>query len=184
LRIQFVTSNEGKYNEVRAEVARRGHELVWRMFLYPEVQTASLDEVVVEGLGWLRPRLGEDESFIIEDSGLFVTALHDFPGVFSAYVFKTIGNEGVLKLMEGLSSREARFESRIGLWSPGKGAHIFAGKCTGTIAPQSRGSIGFGYDPIFIPDGEQRTFAEMSREEKNSHSHRGRAVARFLEFIG
>jgi XTP/dITP diphosphohydrolase len=184
LRILFVTSNEGKYNEVRADLAGRGHELVWRRFPYPEVQTSSLDEVVAEGLAWLRPRLGEDEPFVIEDSGLFVTALHDFPGVYSAYAYKTIGNEGLLKLMEGASSREARFESRIGLWSPGKGAHIFSGKCTGTIAPQARGSSGFGYDPIFIPDGERRTFAEMSKEEKNARSHRGMAVAGLLEFIG
>ena len=184
MRIMFVTSNEGKYNEVKVALEKRGHELVWMKFPYPEVQTAVLDEVVAEGLGWLRPRLGEDRSFMIEDSGLFVTALHGFPGVFSAYAFKTIGNAGILKLMEGVGQREARFESRIGLWSPGKGDRTFAGKCTGIIAPRSRGSSGFGYDPIFIPEGETRTFAEMTGQQKNALSHRGRAVDELLKFIG
>lgn len=184
MRVRFITSNEGKYVEVREALEGAGHELIWKKHPYPEVQTASLDEVVEEGLAWLGQRLPGDEPFIIEDSGLFVPELRDFPGVFSAYVYKTIGNAGMLKLMEGRSSRAARFESRIGFWSREKGRHIFGGTCRGTISPSARGSSGFGYDPIFMPEGESRTFAEMVKTEKNAHSHRGRAAARFIRFLG
>ncbi len=183
MRIQLVTSNEGKFREVRAALGKRGHEVVWKRFPYPEVQTASLDEVVTEGLAWLRAKMGEGEPFMIDDSGLFITALKDFPGVFSAHALKTIGNAGILKLMTGVEDRRARFEARLGLWSPETGQRLFAGRCDGTLALEPRGAGGFGFDPIFIPEGDIRTFAEISTDEKNSFSHRGRAVAALLEHL-
>ena len=183
MRIQLITSNEGKFNEVRAALGKRGHDVVWRKYPYPEIQTASLDEVVVEGLAWLRAKLGEAEAFMIDDSGLFVPALKDFPGVFSAHALKTIGNAGILKLMAGIGDRRARFEARIGLWSPETGQRLFAGRCDGTIAMEPRGAGGFGFDPIFVPEGHSRTFAEIGTDEKNGFSHRGRAVAAMLDFL-
>ncbi len=140
MRIILVTSNEGKFGEIRAALANRGHEAVRRKFPYPEIQTASLDEVVEAGLAWLRAKMGESEPFMIDDSGLFVTALNHFPGVFSAHALKTIGNAGILKLMGGVVDRRARFEARLGLWSPETGQRIFAGRCDGTIAMEPAGS--------------------------------------------
>jgi XTP/dITP diphosphohydrolase len=183
MRIQLVTGNEGKFREFRSALEKRGHEVVWKRFPYPEVQTASLDEVVTEGLAWLRAKMGESEPFLIDDSGLFVTALKDFPGVFSAYTLKTIGNAGILKLMAGVGDRRARFEARLGLWSRETGPRIFPGRIDGRIAPEPKGAGGFGFDPIFIPEGDSRTFAEIGTDEKNSFSHRGRAVAAMLDFL-
>lgn len=183
MKLRFITSNEGKFNEVRAALEARGHCLSWKKFPYPEVQTASLDEVVEEGLAWLRTKLGEAEPFMIDDSGLFIPALKDFPGVFSAYTLKTIGNAGILRLMEGQPDRRARFEARVGLWSRETGPRIFPGRVDGTIGLEARGTGGFGFDPIFIPDGQVRTFAEIGTVEKNAFSHRGRAVAAMLDFL-
>jgi len=184
LRLQFITSNEGKFNEVRASLEAGGHELSWKKFPYPEVQSASLDEVVEQGLAWLLARLGEAEPFMIDDSGLFIPALKDFPGVFSAYTLKTIGNAGILKLLDGVEDRRARFEARVGLWSRKTGPRIFSGRVDGRIGLESRGTGGFGFDPIFIPDGQVRTFAEIGTKEKNAFSHRGRAVAAMLDHLG
>ncbi|MBM4248023.1 MAG: RdgB/HAM1 family non-canonical purine NTP pyrophosphatase [Euryarchaeota archaeon] len=183
MRLLLVSGNEGKFREFREALGRRGHRLEWKRFPYPEVQSASLDEVVGEALAWLRARLGESEPFMIDDSGLFVPALNDFPGVFSAYVLRTVGNPGMLRLMEGVGDRRARFEARLGLWSRETGQRIFPGRVDGRIGTEARGAGGFGFDPIFVPEGRDRTFAEISVEEKNSFSHRGRAVAALLDFL-
>jgi len=184
MKIQLVTSNEGKYREMKAEAERAGHQLLWTRHAYPEIQTDSLEEVVKEGMLWLQGRLELPGPFMIEDSGLFVEALKGFPGVYSAYVMKTLGNAGLLRLLAGEAHREARFESRIGFWSEDKGPHLFAGSCAGTIAATARGSFGFGYDPIFVPKGDQRTFAEMTTGEKNLYSHRGRSSKELIKFLG
>jgi XTP/dITP diphosphohydrolase len=183
MRLLIITGNEGKFREFQAALGKRGHEAAWRKFPYPEVQTASLDEVVEQGLSWLREKMGESEPFIIDDSGLFVTALKDFPGVFSAHALKTIGNAGILKLMAGVEDRRARFEARIGLWSRETGPMIFPGRVDGAIALEPRGAGGFGFDPIFVPEGHSRTFAEIGTGEKNLFSHRGRATAALLDFL-
>ena len=183
MRLLLISGNEGKYREFREALGKRGIELAWRRFPYPEIQSASLDEVVEEGLAWLRAKLGEAEPFIIDDSGLFVTALNEFPGVFSAFALRTVGNAGILRLMEGVEDRRARFEARIGLWSRETGQRVFSGRVDGRIGTEARGEGGFGFDPIFIPEGRDRTFAEIPTDEKNSFSHRGRAVAALLEFL-
>ncbi|MEM3041930.1 MAG: XTP/dITP diphosphatase [Thermoplasmata archaeon] len=184
MRINVITSNEGKYGEIREMLEAAGHMASWTKIPYPEIQSSSLDEVVGESLNWVVRRLIPLEPVLIEDSGLFIDALGGFPGVYSAYVFKTIGNQGILKLMAGVENRAARFESRVGFWAPGMGPHIFNGSCQGSIAHEAAGGSGFGYDPIFIPEGEKRTFAQMSREEKGVLSHRGRALAGLLKFLG
>jgi len=82
-----------------------------------------------------------------------------------------------------VQDRRARFEARVGLWSRESGPRIFPGRVDGRIGHETRGKGGFGFDPIFIPDGEVRTFAEIGTVEKNAFSHRGRAVAALLDFL-
>ena len=112
--------------------------------------------------------------------GLFVDGLGGFPGVYSSYVLRTIGNEGLLKLMENISDRTARFKSCVGACI---GSHIIIanGECQGKIDFSQKGNGGFGFDPIFIPDGYDTTFAEMTLEEKNKVSHRGNSIRSFAE---
>ena len=161
-------------------LGERGIETVQENIPCPEIQADTLEEVVSFCIKWLE---GTEGVFLIDDSGLFIDALHGFPGVYSAYAFKTIGNDGILRLMENVpeGKRTAHFETVFALGGTGE-TLLFRGACPGKIACQPGGMHGFGYDPIFIPDdGDGRTFGEMSMAEKNGISHRGRAVRKMME---
>jgi XTP/dITP diphosphohydrolase len=121
--------------------------------------------------------------YIVEDSGLFIRALNWFPGTLSSQVFRKIGNRGILKLMEGVEDRYAVFRSAIALGLGENVIKVFEGVAEGEVALEARGSGGFGYDPIFIPSGHRKTFAEMDVDEKNKVSHRGMAVRRLIEYL-
>ena len=145
---------------------------------YPELQADTLEETIVPGLEWLVSRYGRP--VMIDDSGFFVDALNGFPGVYSSYVFKTIGCEGILRLMEGTPDRSARFECCVGFMSPGQEPFTAKGIASGTVSHEMRGSGGFGYDPIFINEGHAKTYAELTVDEKNKVSHRGKAIEAFV----
>lgn len=124
---------------------------------------------------------------LAEDTGLEVDALGGAPGVLTA---RFAGNEknqeaNMLKLLEALSgqeNRKARFRTVIALYAQGT-CYLFEGIAEGQIATEARGEGGFGYDPIFIPDGYDKTFAELSSAEKDKLSHRGKALSAFLSFM-
>ncbi len=122
-----------------------------------------------------------------DDSGLEIDALNNEPGVYSARYAGIHGDhEGnmtkVLEKLGDTDNRNARFRTVISLIWEGE-EHIFDGTVEGTIRTERSGSKGFGYDPIFQPDGYAITFAEMSMEEKNSISHRARAVEKMVAFL-
>jgi XTP/dITP diphosphohydrolase len=177
MRLSVITSNPGKVAEYRRSLEGLGIEMVHLKVPYDEIQSSELEEVVRRSMTDLRSKGMSD--FIIDDSGLFIDRLGGFPGVWSAYVQKTIGNEGVLKLMKGVDDRSAVFKCCIGC-SVGARDMIVTGVCNGVILHEERGSEGFGYDPIFSHDGE-RSFAEIPLDEKNRVSHRGRAVGLLAE---
>lgn len=177
--IVFITSNKGKVDEAQEYFAPMGVKIIQRKIEYPEIQAKELEEVVEFAIKWIKDKL--DKPFFIDDSGLFIEALNGFPGVYSAYVFKTLGNEGILKLMDGVKNRKAYFKSVIGYYD-GE-IHIFEGIVDGRIGYEKRGNLGFGFDPIFIPEGFNKTFAEMTTEEKNKISHRGKAFASFSKWL-
>jgi len=156
-----------------------GYELEHLKTTYPEVQADTIEETIVPGLQWLMERY--DRPMMIDDSGLFIDGLNGFPGAYSAYVFKTIGCDGILRLMEGMKVRSARFECCIGYMNPGGKPSISKGVSKGSISKEKAGSGGFGYDPVFIPEGYSKTFAQFEISEKNKISHRGRAIAEFLK---
>ena len=179
--LRVVTSNEGKAREFSQAL----EGLPWTIervdMAYEEVQADTLEEVALASAASVLAGGTVAPPFVLEDAGLFVEALRGFPGVYSAYVFRTLGCEGVLRLLEGVADRGAWFESRLALClGPGK-VELLAGTCKGTVPGETRGSGGFGFDPIFVPEGGGRTFAEMSIEEKGALSHRGRALARLRE---
>jgi XTP/dITP diphosphohydrolase len=122
-----------------------------------------------------------------DDTGLEIEALNYEPGVFSARYAGNQKNDSdnidkVLLNLKGITNRNARFRTVITLLI-GKDEYSFEGKVEGKIIMEKRGEFGFGYDPIFIPEDESRTFAEMSLEEKNKFSHRARAFQKMIEFL-
>lgn len=156
-----------------------GYEVERIKNTYPEIQADTLEETIVPGLEWLMER--HDRPLFIDDSGLFIDALKGFPGVYSSYVFKTVGCDGILRLMQGAEHRSARFECCIGFLAPGEKPHMTKGVSVGSIAAEKAGSGGFGYDPIFIPEGYSKTYAQIEIGEKNRISHRGRAIDLFIK---
>lgn len=121
-----------------------------------------------------------------DDSGLEIDALNGRPGVHSAHYAGERNAEAnidkVLKEMNGIKERNARFRTVISLIHSGE-AYFFEGIIEGKIGESRSGDSGFGYDPIFIPEGQDRSFAEMPLEEKNTQSHRGRAFEKFVKFL-
>ena len=177
----FVTSNVGKVAEAKVRFSRLGYAVVQQDLGYPEIQADSLQEVAVYGVECVRQRLSS--MFFLEDSGIFIAGLKGFPGVYSKYVFQTIGLPGVLRLMEGCVDRSAVFRSVIGYLEPGGVPRVFVGECPGVLSLEVRGSHGFGYDPIFVPDGWGKTFGEVSTVEKNVVSHRGKSLDLLAGFL-
>lgn len=181
VRITFVTGNKGKLHEAQVALAPLGHDIVGSDLKPVEIQGETLEEISRAKCEVLEGRL--DAPFFVDDGGLFVEALRGFPGVFSAHALKTIAAAGVLKLMEGVDDRRAHFACVVS-YHDGRRIHGFAGRCDGTLAtaPRSQGH-GFGFDPIFVPEGYRETFAELSAETKNAMSHRGRALAQLVRHL-
>lgn len=122
-----------------------------------------------------------------DDTGLEIDALNGEPGVYSArYAGENKDSEAnmdlVLQKLEGVENRTARFKTVIALNWEGE-EHLFTGICEGVISYKRKGDQGFGYDPIFIPNGYDQSFAEMSLQEKNKISHRGKAVEKLVSFL-
>ena len=116
---------------------------------------------------------------IVEDDGLFVDSLSGFPGQYSSFVFKTIGNDGILKLLARSAKRSAYFLSLIAFYD-GRILSISEGRVNGKITDRITEG-GWGYDPIFVPDGTDLTFAELEKN-KNEYSHRKRALEKFAQW--
>ena len=120
---------------------------------------------------------------LADDSGLEVAALGNAPGVYSARYAGEPGdharnNAKLLRELDGQRDRSARFRCVAALSDPAGRAETVSGSCPGRIIERLRGTEGFGYDPLFVPDGFEQTFAEMGAEQKNRLSHRGRAMSR------
>ena len=167
--LRFVTGNEGKLREAREYLDQvEGVE-----YDYPEIQADDLETIAAYGARDAYENVGSP--VLVDDAGLFVDALSGFPGPFSAYVEDTLGIERVAELARREENHRARFRATVA-YCDGERTETFEGSVRGRIVPP-RGEGGFGYDPIF--EHNDRTFAEMSPEEKNAVSHRGRALASF-----
>jgi len=180
----FATNNIHKFNEARKVLAECGIAVGMLRAKAVEIQSDNLNEIATESVLEVCRRC--HIPVIVEDAGLFVESLNGFPGPYAAYVYKTLGNKGLLKLMENVVNRKARFCSAIAFCNGKDGEVVcFQGDVSGTITFEERhGRLrpSFGFDPIFQPQDNVKTFAEMSLEEKNSISHRALAIRRFAEY--
>ena len=180
-KLYFITGNKGKLAEIQERVKTIDIQIIQKDLGYPEIQAEILEEVAEYGVNHIQKQF--NEPFILEDAGLFIDELDGFPGVYSKYVFYTIGLAGILKIMEKKTKRTAVFRSVYAYAEPNTKPILFVGECKGTITTKEKGIGGFGYDPIFVPDGKSKTFAEMTTEEKNRYSHRGKALDKLFNFL-
>jgi XTP/dITP diphosphohydrolase len=179
-RLAFLaTGNLHKFHEARHVLSEQGIATAMLRKLDPlEIQDDSIENVARASAADAVRKC--HLPLIVEDAGLFIPALNDFPGPYSSYVYRTIGNDGILRLLEGVVERQAYFQSVVAFLSPQmKKPRCFSGQIRGEIATRKRGGQGFGYDPIFQPATSSRTFAEMTVAEKNQWSHRAAALRRF-----
>jgi XTP/dITP diphosphohydrolase len=182
--IFFATNNVNKFHEARRVLAEYNVAVGMLRVKSLEVQSESLEEIATASAldAFEKCRL----PIIVEDAGLFVDALNGFPGPYAAYAYKTVGNQGLLRLMKNVKARSARFESVVAHFSAELESPVcFHGEVLGEIAEEERkgnSRFGFGFDPIFKPAKSSKTFAEMTIAQKNEHSHRARALRKFAEW--
>lgn len=176
MKVTFVTSNNHKAQEAAGILAGLA-EVEHIPLECPEIRDDSVAVVAKGKASYAYATLGRP--VITDDTGFFVNALNGFPGSCAAYVHRTIGNEGILKLLSDKIDRSAWFETGIA-YADADGVQVFVGRVDGTVV-EPKGACGFGYDPIFSIGG--KTLAEMSEEEKNAISHRSLALLSFREWL-
>jgi len=181
LRILVVTGNPNKVREISG-ILEDQYPGVFSVDVASgikklEIQSDSLEEIAYTSLKSLVGVLDASKwhSIWVEDSGLFIEALGGFPGPYSSYVLRKIGLEGILRLMQGIENRRACYRAAVA-YTLGGSIEVAGGELCGSIAHRPEGSGGFGYDPIFIPEGYRETLAALGEDVKNRISHRARAV--------
>jgi XTP/dITP diphosphohydrolase len=180
----FATSNRGKMEEALQILAPFGISIEQYDGKGTEIQADTTSEVASYAAREAAKRAGR--AILVEDAGLFVDSLGGFPGVYSAYALKTIGIKGILALLGPSNgetkSRTARFVSSVAYCELGGEPSVFEGSVSGSISGGPKGAGGFGFDPIFVPDGEELTFGELSQEVKCAISHRADALTKFAKW--
>ena len=184
----FATNNQHKVDEIR--------KVLGGIFDVITLKEAGINIDIPEPHSTLEENATEKSKTIFaltgkdcfsEDTGLEVDILNREPGVKSArYAGENRSDaDNIQKLLSNLineNNRRAQFRTVISLIREGK-EHQFEGICEGKITSKERGEKGFGYDPVFVPDGSEKTFAEMSMEEKNKYSHRKKATEKLIDFL-
>ena len=161
--ITLITSNPNKLREFKA-VLEPEVKVEHMKLEYPELRSDSPEEIVKLAAKQLADMLGK--AVVVEDSGFFIRALSGFPGTCTAYVFKRIGNEGLLRVMKNVKDRACYYKSAIGYCEPGEDAVAFSGVEEGRVAQKVRGKFGWGQDPIFMPFGKRQTYGELRNPKR------------------
>ena len=172
--LYFASSNKHKYQEAKSILKSFGISLHFFKIELEEIQSNSLSEIALKKSTQAFQKL--KKPVIVEDDGLFINSLEGFPGPYSSYVFKTIGNKGILNLLK--NNRKAKFISII-TYCDKAILQSFEGNLNGKISKSQKGK-GWGYDPIFIPNNSTKTFAELNN--KNELSHRYKALKKFSKW--
>jgi len=181
-KIVFFTSSKFKFEEASKIAQNFGLDMIRKSEDIIEIQSESLEEIALFKARQLMKKY-RNLTFVVEDDGIFIEALNGFPGPYSSYVYKTIGNHGILKLMKGEVNRKALFKSVVVLYAHKIGLKSFTGICKGTIAKSIHHGRMFGYDPIFKPLKADKCFSEMTPEEKNLFSHRAKSFKKVFSFL-
>jgi XTP/dITP diphosphohydrolase len=175
--LYFLSTNTNKYAEISPILHKHNITVKYLNMRLREIQSESLCEIAAEK---------SKDAFqvickpvIVEDDGLLIHRLNDFPGSYSSFVFKTIGNMGILKLLSNSKDRSASFVS-VFVYNDGNNLQCFVGKTDGKIASKVAGP-GWGYDPIFIPNGCELSFGQL-KDKKMLLSHRTKSITAFAKW--
>lgn len=184
IKILFGTSNSHKLAEAKGILEPHGFHIQHYPVDLIEPQSNDLQYIAVYSLEKLP---NTTDSIFVEDTGLFIESLKGFPGPYAAFIYKTIGYQGILNLLGNITRRKAYFESVIAYRDTNGVISTFSGRINGWISIQSAGSKGFGFDPIFVPESdlnpERLTFADLETNVKNQVSHRSLALIKLREFL-
>lgn len=177
--LYFVSSNPNKFREIEPILRQYG--------IVSQLIKMSIQEIQSESVH----RIAEDKStyafkhllrpVVIEDDGFYISSLNGFPGQYSSFVYKTLGNQGILKLMLNKVNRRAYFLSVIA-YNDGRTLKMFSGKTQGMLSKVAAEG-GWGFDPIFLPKNTNKTYAELSRlNRKSFYSHRRKSIEKFSKW--
>ena len=174
----FASSNEHKFQEAERILANLGMQINLFKTTLQEIQSNNLNDIAEKKAINAYDLI--QKPVIIEDDGLFINTLNGFPGPYSSYVYDTIGNKGIMNLLENSEVRDAKFVSIIGYCDSDCDVKLFESSIPGKISSIIEKG-GWGYDPIFIPDGESKTYANVS--DKDKFSHRAAALTKFSNWF-
>lgn len=187
-KLVFASANANKIKEIKALLPTHFELVTLDEIGFQEDIPETSDTIpgnAIQKTTYLKDKIGLD--CFSDDTGLIIPALNGEPGVFSARYAGPQRNATdnmnlVLEKLVNQSDRSAYFMTTIALWYENE-LHLFEGKVTGEIIGDKKGDEGFGYDPIFVPENQGKTFAEMSMEEKSKFSHRARAFEKMMLFL-
>ena len=176
--LYFASSNIHKFEESQRILSNLGLNISLFKTTLEEIQSDSLSKIAERKA--IDAYTKVQKPVIIEDDGLFINSLNGFPGPYSSYVYDTIGNKGIIRLLENIESRNAKFVAIIAYCNGVDDVQLFESSIPGKIS-LSIEKGGWGYDPIFIPDGESKTYANVS--DKDKFSHRSASLKKFSDWF-
>ena len=176
--LSFATSNENKFQEAERILSNLGVQINFFKTILEEMQSDSLSDIAQQKAIDAYNRI--QKPVIIEDDGLFIDSLNGFPGPYSSYVYDTIGNKGIMNLLGNSEVRDAKFVSIIAYCDESFNPKLFESSIPGKISSIIEEG-GWGYDPIFIPAGESKTYANVS--DKDKFSHRAASLKKFSNWF-
>lgn len=174
--IFYITGNESKFKEAKLilpEVEQLSLDL-------PEIQEIDPHHIIEAKINQAKEH--KQGNFLVEDSGLYLSCLNGFPGPLVKWLLKAVGSEGIFSIADNFKNYSAEAKLVVGYSDQQGIVHFFEGSLKGTLV-KPRGDNGFGWDPIFLPDGQSKTFAEMTIDEKNVISHRRLALNQLKDFL-
>jgi len=174
----FASSNENKFQEAERILSDLGVQINFYKTILEEIQSNDLNDIAEKKAINAYDLI--QKPVIIEDDGLFINSLNGFPGPYSSYAYDTIGNKGIMNLLENSQVRDANFVSIIAYCDNDYGVKLFESSIPGKISSVIEKG-GWGYDPIFIPDGESKTYANVS--DKDKFSHRSASLKKFSNWF-
>lgn len=183
MELYFATGNPNKVEEFREALQGTGVTVQHLHIDLDEIDAEDVEDVAQQKAKDAYQEEKPDGLVIVDDTGLYVNALNGFPGSHASFFLQKCGINGLLTLLDGEDNRKAYFKTSIAVYDPKEDSvTVLSGTCRGWIAHEPKGSGGFGYDSVFIPDDHDRTFAEDTAH-KADISHRTRAIERIVDWI-